>query len=84
MYGQLGDGSTGHHRYTPVQVQGLSSVIAVAAGMVIVWHSKATEPSGRGEIMTMANSAMENDKPLYSRSTAGSRFGCRHRCGPCA
>ena len=45
---------------SPVQVQGLDSVAAIAAGFAsIVWRSKATEPSGDGDIMDLVNSAME-------------------------
>ena len=70
MYGQLGDGRT-TSRYPPVQVQGLDSVAAIAAGVApIVWRSKATEPSGLGDIMVLATRRWNNDRPLYSRTSS--------------
>ncbi|NOK38262.1 kelch-like protein [Corallococcus exercitus] len=41
--GQLGDGSTNNRRYTPVQVQGLTGVAALAAGLA---HSLALKQDG--------------------------------------
>ena len=52
--GQLGDGST-IERCSPVQVQGLTGIIAVSAGYDSAWRSRAMGRSGRGETTAPAN-----------------------------
>ena len=66
-YGQLGDGTNDKHQLYSCSSAGSRFGGRRCCGLVaIVWHSKATEPSGRGEIMLMANSAMERREHRYT------------------
>jgi alpha-tubulin suppressor-like RCC1 family protein len=56
--GQIGDGTSGTNRLSPVAVSGVGSAVAIAAGTNHSLALKSDGPSWRGEATPAARSAM--------------------------